>query len=145
MSEIRWIPGRLEYPGYRRPIPIVWSLRERLDKTWRARPEELKRMLAKYGDVYTIETPQDLMRCVAWLAKPMEEILDEMEIPRGWEDSEFIYFDGPPRKTGEDTPLMLRVVVPRKLNVDKLTIQPMMTHIPALPIFSMLKPLSVTL
>lgn len=122
-------------PGYYKPISRIYSLKERLDMLMRARPEELRWYLRKYADLYYVETSQDLLRCVAFLPKPLAEILDELNVPREWRGTEYIEFFGPwqpfvgPPEPPPFTPL-LRRVIPGEFKGEITGVQPLMDPVP---------------
>lgn len=132
MTSMTWIPGRptREYPGYRRQLIKAYTLKERIDMAHRFRPEEFRRALKLNAESYSVETPLDIVRYVALLHKPMAKILDELEIPRELEQSEFVYFEGPFKKLRDEEEVVLRRIVPTLMKVDELTVQPMKGPVP---------------
>ncbi len=118
-------------PGYRVPVHKVYTLQKRLNMALDSHyAAELQHLLWKYGVSYQIETSFDIIKYVAFLDKPLAEILDELRIPRDWEGTEFIefvgpspLFYGPPRR-----PLVqpvLRKITPGLMKLDALGVQPL--------------------
>lgn len=149
MSEyVSWLRAdKTRPPGYRKPICKEYSLLERLNMLMRARPEELRWYLRTYADLYYVETSQDLLRCVAFLPKPLAEILDELKVPRDTYYSEYIElfgpwlpFVGPP----EPPPIipLLRKIIPTEIKAELIGIQPL-TELPPLAFFKSLTSLTL--
>jgi hypothetical protein len=125
---IDWQRKRLSPPGYSQRVHKTHTLKWRVEAALYSNPGELKYLLWKYGVSYRIESAFDILRYVAFLDKPLAEILDEMRIPREWEGWEFtefcgpsIEFVGPPEKS----PYMLRRVMPGLIKIDDVGVQPM--------------------
>lgn len=116
------------------------------------RNKEFKKLLSRYGTCYQIETVTDVFKYVAWLDKPLAEILDELSIPREKNTTTFTEFHGP-LEYNPFAPVVRRVV-PGLLKPPKgfaqldekekhlkalsslmeLQVQPMFQHVVNLPI-----------
>ncbi len=121
--------------GYRETEIVIYSLHERLKIALDCRQGELRRALQRYAVSYRIDTPQELMQFVAFLDKPLAELLDDLEIPREYEKSTFIELVGPTQYIKKEC--VVRRVVPGLVSAPKgfdLVVQPMFRHLVSLPI-----------
>lgn len=124
--------------GYRVSRVAEYSLLERINSALTYQRNALRKELGKYSDSYRIETASDLMQFVAFLDKPMAEILDVLKIPRAYNSSEFIELHGPTQYV--NPVVQVRKVVPGLVGAPKgfneLVVQPMFNHLPNLPIMA---------
>jgi hypothetical protein len=102
---------------------------------WHIDPDQLRSLLGRNAVSYQIESQGDLMRFVAFLDKPLAELLDDMKVPRERYAFEFIEFHGPlpynPHR------LVVRRVTPGLISQPRgFTVQPMVDHIAHLPILA---------
>jgi hypothetical protein len=85
-------PDRL---GYEKVTTVVRSLHDRFHLACSYRFDELRRLLKHQSVSYRVETAQDILQFVAFLNKPLAELLDELQVPRERIEREFIEFHGP--------------------------------------------------
>lgn len=113
-------PSRL---GYDNSTTVIRSLHERMVMALDQRADDIRSLLRKYGVSYRIDTPNQIMQFVAFLDKPLADILDELKIPRERIVHSFIEFHGPlpynPNK------LLVRKIVPGVIKSEGLGVQPM--------------------
>lgn len=134
-------PSRL---GYNERTVVERSLKERMLLAWRTDPDRVRDMLRRNGVSYSIDTCGDFMRFVAFLDKPLAELLDEIQVPRERIVDNFIEFHGP--LPYHPNRCIIRRVVPGLVSqpkgfkpqpdtpISELIVQPMFRHIVNLPI-----------
>ena len=121
--------------GYTDRTYVQRSLSERFELAVYARPNEVRKLLRNNADAYQIDTPQEMMRFVAFLDRPLAVLLDELEIPREKPVLTFIEFHGP--LPYEPDRYIVRRVVPSVIPQPRgfsIQVQPMMEHIVNVPI-----------
>ena len=121
--------------GYTDRTYVQRSLSERFELAMYARPEEVRKLLRNNADAYQIDTPQEMMRFVAFLDRPLAVLLDELEIPREKPVLEFIEFHGPLPYTPDR--YVIKKVVPGLVSQPRgfsTQVQPMWKHLINLPI-----------
>jgi hypothetical protein len=140
-------PSRL---GYEEKVVTERTLQERLRLAWGTNPDEVRHLLQRNGVTYQIDSFGDMMRFVAFLDKPLAELLDEIKVPRERITRTFIEFHGP--LPYHPNRCIIRRVVPGLVSQPKgfksqpdtplseLIVQPAFRHIINLPI---LIPLSI--
>lgn len=111
-------------PGYNQKVTEPYTLRERIDMANSMSRDKLERHLAWHSDSYTVETLNDIVRCIATMSKPMAEILDDLKIPREKTYMKFVELDGPPRPE-ELLPFQLRRITPGLIKAPVVGVQPM--------------------
>ena len=110
-----WCPDR-QWHGYNEVEVVEYSLSQRLKMANYGRQNELRAALKKFGVSYRIDTPQELMQFVAFLDKPLAEILDDF-VPRSFEKHTFVELPGPTRYINPEH--FIRRVVPGLVAVPK--------------------------
>lgn len=136
-----WQPGPLKYPRGYREVTRVYTLRERIDLATRMNIEQLRTHLAWSSDSYTVETLSDIVQCVVTMSKPLAEILDDLRIPRETIVIEQFYLDGPPERNIHG--IELRRVMPGKVCVDDVAIQPLMDPTPLTSLLASFTPVTL--
>lgn len=136
---MHWCPYG-QWLGYHETETFTYTLHARLKMALDHRQNELRSILRKFAVSYRIDTPQELMQFVAFLDKPLAELLDDIEIPREYEKSKFIELPGPTRyiKGEYFVRIVVPELVPRPAGFD-LAVQPMFRHILELPNIAGLK------
>jgi hypothetical protein len=121
--------------GYHEKVVTERSLKERMLLAWRTDPDAVRNLLRRNGVSYQIDSCGDFMRFVAFLDKPLAELLDEIRVPRERIDNRFIEFEGPlPYNPNR---IKIRRIVPGLIAQPKgFTVQPMTEHISNLPIMT---------
>lgn len=133
-----WNPALPDRLGYRKKITTVRSLRERFQLAISYHPEEVRRLLKRNSVSYRIDTEMELMQFVAFLDKPLAELLDDLQVPRERIEWEFVEFHGP--VIPDPTRYMVRKVVPSLIKQPRgFTVQSMTAHIEDLPIMLSMK------
>lgn len=138
-----WIPGLNSHAGERWVTEEVRSLRERLQMLINARDErDLKRFM-RDTDVYSIMHVEDLFKAVLHLPKPLAEMLDDERVPRTKYVEHFRplfgpmpQFHGPLELSGLRSLEAGYVDSPVGFKNRETVVQPMMRHIPNLPLFA---------
>jgi hypothetical protein len=121
--------------GYDKKIVTERSLQERVRLAWATDPKVLRFLLRKYGVSYQIDSFGDMMKFVAFLDKPLAEVLDEMKVPRERITHEFIEFEGP--LPYDPNRISIRRIVPGLIEQPKgFAVQPMFKHVVDLPIMA---------
>lgn len=121
--------------GHHKQVATERSLQDRLRLAWTTDPDALRNILKNNSVSYQIESFGDVMRFVAFLDKPLAELLDDMRVPRERIDREFIEFHGP--LPYDPNRLSIRRVVPGLIEQPKgFAVQPMFSHIVNLPIMT---------
>lgn len=121
--------------GYDKKIVTERTLHERVRLAWATDPKVLRFLLRKYGVLYQIDSFGEMLKFVAFLDKPLAEVLDEMKVPRERITHEFIEFEGP--LPYDPHRVVIRRVTPGLVSQPKgFVVQPMMEHIPNLPIMA---------
>lgn len=121
--------------GYTDRTYVQRSLSERFELAMYARSNEVRKLLRNNADAYQIETPQEMMRFVAFLDRPLAVLLDELEIPREKPVLTFIEFHGP--LPYEPDRYVVKKVVPGLVLQPRgfsNQVQPMWKHLINLPI-----------
>jgi hypothetical protein len=120
---------------------VEHSLKERIDIASKWPSSSFKKALAENSTGYRIESPTHFMNFVAWLDKPMAQILDDLNIPRTWVDRVFVEQAGPTQYDEEVHGIKVRRIVPGLIKCPEgfkdLVVQPMFRFTPSLPIFTM--------
>lgn len=143
-------PDRL---GYNEKVVTERALQDRMRLAWMTDPDAVRSLLRRNGVSYQIDSFGDSMRFVAFLDKPLAELLDEIKVPRERITNTFIEFHGPlPYNPNR---CIIRRVVPglvsqpkgfavqpltsvSDLSVSELIVQPAFRHIVNLPILGLM-------
>lgn len=119
-----------ERAGQWHEVEIELSLTERIQMLLGSQPDEFLRYLRLNSEAYEIMCAEDVFRSIAWLPKPMAEILDDFRVPRVRTKS--IPFTGPlqplygPFRPGPK----LRRIVPHFVMDNEIVVQPMVDPTP---------------
>lgn len=127
--------GDSKLHGYSTRRDVEYSLTERLNLALMSRSKQLRNILALNSDSYGIDTPAALMRFVAFLDKPIANLLDEIGIPRTYSKTDFHELAGPTRYINPR--FSVRRIVPGTIPANELVVQPMVRFTAELPIMAM--------